>query len=169
VSKFLKVLAIFTLIGVIILSALIGMEYYKAKVSKQLPQIYIKQITISAGTPYAFTRRGLYYKIYPPEIIDGVLYMRIDDMPIVFGGYGNVSYGVMLDNPRDIILSVAGKKLMFQEDSKNVVLSFGSTYLLHKVLCKNYVCMAPVREVAEILGRKVDMYQNGKVLVIHNE
>ncbi len=168
-SKFLKVLAIFTLIGVVILSSLIGLEYYKVKVSKEVPQIYIKQITVSEGTPYAFTRRGFYYKIYPPEVIEGTLYVRIDDMPVLFGGYGNVTYGIMLDNPKDIILHVAGKKLMFQEDSKNVVLSFGSTYLLHKVVCKNYVCMAPLREVAEILGRKVDMYQNGKVLVIHNE
>ena len=168
-GKFLKVLAIFTLIGVMILSTLIGIQYYKIKVSKQTPRIFIKQITVSEGTPYAFTRRGLYYQIYPPEVIDGVLYMRIDDMPLVFGGYGNVSYGVMLDNPRDIILNLPEKKLMFKEDSKTVLLSFGSTYLIHKVVCKDYVCMAPIREVAEILGRKVDMYQNGKVLVIHNE
>ena len=168
-SKFLKVLAIFTLIGVVVLSSLIGIEYYKVKVSKQVPPVYIKQITVSENTPYAFTRRGLYYKIYPPQVIEGVLYVRIDDMPVIFGGYGNVTYGVMLDNPRDIILNLPTKKLMFKEESKNVVLSFGSTYLLHKVVCKDYVCMAPLREVAEILGRKVDMYQNGKVLVIHNE
>jgi len=169
VSRFLKVLAIFTLIGVVILSVLIGVEFYKAKVKKQAPQLFIKQITVTADTPYAFTRRGFYYKIYPPEIIDGVLYVRIDDLPLIFGGYGSVTYGIMLDNPRDITLELPTKKLLFQEDSNRILLSFGSTYMVHKVVCKNYVCMVPLREVAELLNRKVDMYQNGKVLVIHNE
>ncbi len=167
-ARFLKVLAIVTLVAVVIMSAIVGAVYYQVRLAKRQPEFYIDKVTVTAGLPYVFTRRGAYYTVYPPKMIDGVMYVRVEDLPLIFGGVGNVTYGISLDYPKDITVVLPDKKVHLREGEKDIILSYGSSYLLHEVKCIDYICMVPLRELAEILGRKVEQFKEGTVLVIHN-